>query len=153
MVLTTRPLKHYSHQRIRFCKPFETEETAKLGDAHPNETQQAQKIWRNTAKETAMTTPVLMLELLGFSAGMTTLASSVPQLLANLRAPECAANQNATRNLFQCAGNALWFVYALNVGSIAMATFSTLGCFFAALLLWQVVAAKRRCPDQNGLFA
>ena len=89
-----------------------------------------------------MDTTVVSVELLGFAAGLTNLASSVPQLVANLRAPDCAAKQSASRNAFQCAGNAMWLGYGVSLGSLPMMAFSTLGCAMAGLLLWQVVKAK-----------
>ena len=85
----------------------------------------------------------LMIELVGFVAGLTNLVSSVPQLIANLRHPERAANQDASRNAFQAAGNGMWLYYGVSVGSIAMTTFSTLGCLMAAALFWQVLKSHR----------
>ena len=86
---------------------------------------------------------LLFVEILGFAAGFTNLVSSIPQLLANLRNPGAAAKQSASRNACQCAGNGMWLVYGVTVGSIAMSTFSTLGCIMAGALLWQVRHAKR----------
>lgn len=81
------------------------------------------------------------IELLGFVAGLTNLASSVPQLIANLKNPINASKQSPSRNACQCAGNTLWLVYGISVGSIAMTVFSSLGSVMAALLLWQVLRA------------
>ena len=75
-------------------------------------------------------------------AGATTLCSSVPQLLANLRTPELARAQSAARNCLQCGGNLLWLVYGGLVGSIAMTTFAGLGCAMAAILCVQTLRAK-----------
>lgn len=83
------------------------------------------------------------IELIGLLAGLTNLVSSVPQLAANLRNPELARGQSAARNACQCAGNALWLVYGLSIGSFAMTLFSSLGCMMAGLLLWQVLSAAR----------
>lgn len=87
---------------------------------------------------------MIYVELLGFMAGLTNLLSSVPQLLANLKAPECAAQQSAARNVCQAAGNGMWLFYGVAIGSVAMTTFSTLGCAMAATLFVQVRKAKTR---------
>ncbi|MEO9826181.1 MAG: hypothetical protein ABJF50_17405 [Paracoccaceae bacterium] len=81
-------------------------------------------------------------ELLGFAAGLINLVSSVPQLLANLRKPDCAATQSASRNALQCAANSMWLAYGISVGSVSMTTFSALGCLMAGILFWQVLKAK-----------
>ena len=81
---------------------------------------------------------LIVIELVGFFAGLTNLVSSVPQLIANIRNPKSASGQSACRNALQCAGNGMWLYYGLSIGSMAMATFSTLGCAMAALLFWQV---------------
>lgn len=81
-------------------------------------------------------------EMLGFVAGATTLCSSVPQLVANLRDPALAKGQSAARNALQCTGNAMWLVYALSVGSVAMTTFAGLGSVMALALLVQVVKSN-----------
>lgn len=81
-------------------------------------------------------------EFLGFAAGLMNLTSSVPQLVANLRKPDCAARQSASRNALQCAGNCMWLAYGISVGSMSMTTFSSLGCLMAGTLLWQVLRAK-----------
>lgn len=86
------------------------------------------------------------IELLGFIAGGTTLVSSVPQLLANLRDKELARTQSLSRNLLQAAGNALWFLYGASVSSTSMVTFAGLGCFMAiclALQTYRVQFARR----------
>lgn len=83
------------------------------------------------------------IEMIGLLAGLTNLASSVPQLIANLRCPEKACGQSPSRNALQCSGNALWLVYGASIGSMAMTIFSTLGCAMAGLLLWQVLKANR----------
>ncbi len=76
-------------------------------------------------------------EILGFVAGATTLVSSVPQLVANLRDPALTRGQNPARNCLQCAGNLLWLWYALQVGSVAMTTFAALGAVMAGALAVQ----------------
>lgn len=86
----------------------------------------------------------IFIEMLGFVAGATNLASSVPQLLANLREPDLARGQSPARNAFQCAGNLMWLIYATQVGSIAMTTFAGLGCAMAGLLLAQTFGARRQ---------
>lgn len=78
-----------------------------------------------------------LIEVLGFLAGFTTLCASLPQLLANLRDPKRACAQSPARNALQSAGNALWLVYAMSTGSIAMMCFSTLGCLMGLALLAQ----------------
>lgn len=85
---------------------------------------------------------IIQIEILGFVAGATNLFSSVPQLLANLRNPQLARGQSLSRNCFQCAGNALWMLYGVSVGSISMTTFATLGCTMAAGLIFQTLRAK-----------
>ena len=85
---------------------------------------------------------LIFIEALGFAAGFTNLMSSVPQLRANLKNPDCAANQSAARNACQATGNGLWLIYGLAAGSIAMSTFSTLGFLMAALLFLQVRKAR-----------
>ena len=84
------------------------------------------------------------IELIGIIAGLTNLLSSAPQLIDNLRNPDRASGQNASRNALQCAGNGMWLFYGVSIGSLAMTTFSTLGSVMAALLFWQVVRCKRR---------
>lgn len=81
----------------------------------------------------------LLIEGLGFVAGATTLSSSLPQLLANLRNPDLARNQSPTRNALQGAGNTLWLIYAVSVGSVAMMTFAGLGAVMALALLAQTL--------------
>ena len=85
----------------------------------------------------------IFVELVGFVAGLTNLVSSIPQLIANLRNPNSAAQQSAARNACQAAGNGMWLVYGLTVGSLAMSTFSTLGTLMAGALLIQVHRARR----------
>ena len=84
----------------------------------------------------------MFVEMLGFVAGATTLFSSVPQLLANLRDPDLARGQSAARNALQGGGNAMWLLYALSVGSIAMTTFASLGSLMALALLTQTLRIK-----------
>ena len=95
---------------------------------------------------------IIFIEALGFAAGFTNLMSSVPQLRANLKNPDCAANQSAARNACQATGNGLWLIYGLAAGSIAMSTFSTLGFLMAALLFLQVRKAQKSAPA-DGQFA
>lgn len=85
---------------------------------------------------------MIYVEAIGFLAGLTNLFSSVPQLIANLKSPDCAADQSAARNICQAAGNGMWLCYGLAIGSLAMSTFSTLGCAMAAALFLQVRKAK-----------
>ncbi len=77
------------------------------------------------------------IEALGFAAGATTLISSVPQLIANLRDQNLARGQSLSRNCLQASGNALWLVYGFAVGSTAMTTFAGLGCLMASCLALQ----------------
>lgn len=94
------------------------------------------------------------LELLGFVAGATTLTSSVPQLLANLRNPNLACGQSPTRNILQCSGNALWLVYGMMIGSLAMATFASLGMIMAGLLAYQTFMGRHRAlGNENAALA
>ena len=86
---------------------------------------------------------MIYIEAVGFVAGLTNLMSSVPQLRANLKNPECAAHQSAGRNACQATGNGLWLFYGIAAGSIAMSTFSTLGFIMAALLFLQVRKARK----------
>ncbi len=83
------------------------------------------------------------LEMLGFFAGATTLCSSVPQLLANLRNPELARGQSLSRNCLQASGNGLWLLYGGAVGSVAMTTFAALGCLMACCLAQQTYRVQR----------
>lgn len=85
---------------------------------------------------------LISIEVLGFMAGATNLFSSVPQLLANIRNPELACGQSLSRNCFQCAGNGLWIIYGVSVGSISMTTFASLGCAMAFGLIFQTMRAK-----------
>ena len=87
---------------------------------------------------------VIQIEILGFIAGATNLFSSVPQLLVNLRYPQRACGQSVSRNCFQCAGNALWMLYGIFVGSESMSTFAALGCAMAGGLIFQTMRAKTR---------
>ena len=80
---------------------------------------------------------IVFIELLGFAAGATTLVSSVPQLIANLRNQDLARGQSLSRNCLQSTGNALWFIYGASVGSISMVTFAGLGCLMASCLALQ----------------
>ena len=82
------------------------------------------------------------LEMLGFVAGATNLMSSVPQLAANLRNPALASGQSLWRNCLQCAGNALWMIYGLSVGSVSMTTFAALGCLMAGGLMAQILRTE-----------
>ena len=82
------------------------------------------------------------LEVLGFVAGATNLCSSVPQLRANLSNPDLAKGQSTSRNCLQCAGNGLWLAYGVSAGSLAMATFASLGAAMAAALIYQTLRAK-----------
>lgn len=85
---------------------------------------------------------MIQIEILGFVASATNLFSSVPQLLANLRNPQLACGQSVSRNCFQCAGNGLWMLYGVTVGSLSMTTFATLGCVMAGGLVFQTLRAK-----------
>lgn len=85
----------------------------------------------------------LWIELIGWSAGLTNLSSSTPQLVANLRDPSRAAGQSAWRNALQAAGNLLWIAYGALIGSLAMMVFATLGFIMAAWLLAQVRRAQQ----------
>lgn len=87
---------------------------------------------------------LVQIELLGFVAGATNLFSSVPQLFANLSNPCLAKTQSCARNAFQCAGNSLWVIYAISVGSLSMMIFASLGSAMAGFLLVQTYQAKRR---------
>ena len=87
---------------------------------------------------------LVQLELLGFAAGAINLMSSIPQLVANLRNPLQARGQSPSRNCFQCAGNALWMLYGVLVGSASMVTFACLGCLMAGGLILQTLPAQKR---------
>ena len=87
---------------------------------------------------------VMFVEALGFAAGATTLVSSVPQLIANLRDQALALGQSLSRNCLQAAGNALWFVYGTSVGSASMITFAGLGCLMASCLALQTYRVQFR---------
>lgn len=80
---------------------------------------------------------LIYIEILGFIAGATTLVSSVPQLIANLRNQHLARGQSLSRNLLQSAGNALWLIYGGSVGSTSMTTFAGLGFLMAGSLALQ----------------
>lgn len=84
------------------------------------------------------------IEILGFAAGATTLISSVPQLIANLRNPDLAYGQSLSRNCLQSTGNALWLLYGASVGSTSMVTFAGLGCLMASCLAFQTFRVQRR---------
>ena len=85
-----------------------------------------------------------VIEILGFAAGATTLISSLPQLIANLRNQDLALGQSLSRNYLQFAGNALWFTYGASVGSTSMVTFAGLGCLMASCLTFQTYRVQRR---------
>jgi len=93
----------------------------------------------------------LTIEAIGLAAGLTSLLSSLPQMVANLRNPDMACQQSPARNAFQCAGNALWLVYGLSVGSLAMVLFSSLGIVMAGILLWQVVRSLQSQSATSGV--
>lgn len=84
------------------------------------------------------------IELIGIIGGLTNSLSSAPQLIDNLRIPDRAYGQNASRNTIQCLGNGKWLIYGVSIGSLAITTFSSLGSAMAAVLFWQVVRCKRR---------
>lgn len=84
------------------------------------------------------------IETLGFAAGATTLVSSVPQLIANLKDQELARGQSLSRNCLQASGNALWLVYGVAVGSASMMTFAGLGCLMASCLAFQTYRVQFR---------
>ncbi|MEP0521941.1 MAG: PQ-loop domain-containing transporter [Hyphomicrobiales bacterium] len=86
---------------------------------------------------------MISIEILGFAAGATTLISSVPQLIANLRNQDLARGQSLARNCLQSAGNALWFIYGASVGSTSMVTFAGLGCLMATCLALQTHRVQR----------
>ncbi len=90
---------------------------------------------------------MVFIEILGFVAGATTLTSSVPQLIANLRNQDLARAQSLARNCLQAAGNALWFTYGASVGSTSMVTFAALGCGMASCLALQTYRVQRRPRD------
>lgn len=90
----------------------------------------------------------IMIEALGFAAGMTTLSSSVPQLIANLRNPDLARAQSASRNSLQSVGNGMWLLYGISAGSVSMTTFASLGFAMAAGLTWQTLKVQGRLPHQ-----
>lgn len=97
------------------------------------------------------------IEVLGFAAGATTLVSSVPQLIANLRDYDLAKGQSLSRNCLQSTGNALWFVYGATVGSTSMILFAGLGCLMASCLAFQTYRVQRKgtdwaSSDQTGTF-
>lgn len=87
-----------------------------------------------------------MIEVLGFAAGATTLISSAPQLVANMRNQDLARGQSLARNCLQSAGNGLWFVYGASVGSTSMLTFAGLGCLMASCLAFQTHRVQRKKP-------
>ena len=87
---------------------------------------------------------IVLIEILGFAAGATTLISSVPQLIANLRDQDLALGQSLSRNCLQSAGNALWFLYGASVGSTSMLTFAGLGCLMASCLAFQTYRVQRK---------
>ncbi|NNL17969.1 MAG: PQ-loop repeat-containing protein [Boseongicola sp.] len=89
------------------------------------------------------------IEILGFAAGATTLVSSVPQLIANLRNQELARGQSLSRNCLQSAGNALWFVYGASVGSASMLTFAALGCLMASCLALQAYLVQQKSAGRE----
>ena len=91
---------------------------------------------------------MFFIELLGFIAGATTLVSSIPQLIANLRDKELARGQSLSRNLLQATGNALWFLYGASVGSTSMVTFAGLGCLMAGCLALQTYRVRNLVNDQ-----
>ena len=84
------------------------------------------------------------IEVLGFAAGAATLASSVPQLIANLRNQKLARGQSLSRNCLQAAGHALWFLYGASVGSASMLTFAGLGCLMASCLASQTYRVQQK---------
>lgn len=86
----------------------------------------------------------VFIEVLGFVAGATTLISSVPQLIVNLRNQDLALGQSLSRNCLQSAGNALWFIYGASVGSTSMVTFAGLGCLMASCLALQTYRVQYR---------
>jgi len=86
---------------------------------------------------------IVLIEILGFVAGATTLISSGPQLVANLRNQDLARGQSLSRNCLQSAGNALWFFYGASVGSTSMVTFAGLGCLMASCLAIQTYRVQR----------
>lgn len=83
-----------------------------------------------------------LVEIVGWSAGLTNLCSSVPQLLENLRKPSAAGHQNPLRNALQAGGNLQWFGYGWMIGSSVMCVFALLGFVMASWLLAQVLQAK-----------
>jgi len=85
-----------------------------------------------------------LIEVLGFAAGGTTLISSLPQLLANLRNEELARSQSLSRNCLQSAGNALWLAYGISAGSVSMVTFAALGFLMAGGLAFQTYSVQRK---------
>lgn len=89
------------------------------------------------------------IEILGFAAGATTLVSSAPQLIANLRNPDLARMQSLARNGLQAAGNMLWFVYGASVGSTSMITFSGFGFLMASCLAFQTYRVQRKAPGRK----
>ena len=91
---------------------------------------------------------MFFIELLGFIAGATTLVSSIPQLIANLRDKELARGQSLSRNLLQATGNALWCLYGASVGSTSMVTFAGLGCLMAGCLALQTYRVQNMVNDQ-----
>lgn len=86
-------------------------------------------------------------ELMSWCAGLLILFSSLPQILANLRSPEIAKHQSPWRNIFQCAGNLLWLLYAIHRDIQAMKVFASLGALFAFALFVQVLIARRNDRD------
>lgn len=93
----------------------------------------------------------IYMEILGFVAGATTLISSVPQLIANLKDPDLIRGQSPTRNCLQCAGNLLWLWYGMLVGSTAMTTFAALGALMAGTLAVQTIRDRFGVTAHLGL--
>ena len=101
---------------------------------------------------------LVSIEFLGFAAGATTLVSSVPQLIGNLRNRDLARSQSLARNCLQSAGNALWFLYGASVGSESMITFAGLGFLMASCLAYQTYRVQNegrawRALPRAGVFS
>jgi uncharacterized protein with PQ loop repeat len=79
----------------------------------------------------------------GLAAGTIICASSLPQIVANLRDPEASRHQNLTRNILMTVGNCLWVWFGTSMGAYPVVIFCSIGAILNASLSVQCLRSQK----------
>lgn len=90
----------------------------------------------------------MIAEALGYLAGICTAIVFLPQSIQTIKSRNVVGLSLSTYVIY-CIGMISWILYGMYLGSVQMMLFNTISLFFATIVLYLIIADKRKKSSEE----